>query len=233
MDGILNRFVGEIYTGYKIFFDFLTPEEKFDSLIFKTFNMKNLIFITVIIFFFSCNSKKEIPTTESNPIGIQVTTQDSKETLELKEQEDLTSKGFDLMNNESLGKIKFGVTSEEIIELLGEPEEKSTPFFSEVDGETYQHFDYKKEGIFLSFILNSDSSKEVRLIEIMPPCELKTSRLVGIGSFSTEVLVSYKEFINEEFSDTTEIVAGSIYGGIIFKIENQKVKSIYIGPTAD
>ena len=144
-----------------------------------------------------------------------------------------TNKGFDLMKTESIGAIKFGLTAKQVIELIGEPDEIEEPFNSEVDGETYQHFYYKSKGVFLSFIFKSDSIKEVRLIEIKAPCSLKTSRKIGIGSAESEVMNAYKEYINNELSDSSEIVAGSFYGGIVFSIENHKVKSIYIGATAD
>lgn len=195
--------------------------------------MKTIFFGFCIVFLIACNHKENTQTTQNNSTSVTEISQNLKKPIDQKDQEDLAEKGFDLMNNESIGIIKFGMTANEIIEFLGKPEDISEPFYSEVDGETYQHFDYKKEGIFLSFVLKSDSTKEVRLIEIKPPCDLKTSRQIGIGSNSSEIINSYKEFINEEFSDSSEIVLGSIYGGIIFKIENQEVKSIYVGPSTE
>ena len=156
-----------------------------------------------------------------------------EQTTETSNQEILTNKGFDLMETESVGAIKFGLTTKQIIELIGKPDKIEKPFFSEVDGETYQHYYYNSKGIFLSFVIKSNSIKEVRLIEIKAPCSLKTSKNIGIGSAESEVMSTYKEYINKEFSDSSEIVAGSPYGGIVFSIQNQKVKSIYIGSLAD
>ena len=195
--------------------------------------IKNLTLGLVITLFLSCTIGENGKTKENATILGQGEMPNINKTIDSSNQEMLTKKGFDLMQTESVGAIKFGLTSKQIIDLIGEPDETSEPFFSEVDGETYQHFDYKSKGIFLSFVIKSDSIKEVRLIEIKAPCILKTSRQIGVGSTDAEVMNSYKEYINRQYSDSSDIVAGSIYGGIIFSLQKQKVKSIYFGPTAD
>jgi hypothetical protein len=195
--------------------------------------MKNLLVGLISTLLLSCHIGGNSQIKENTTILDQKEMLKIEQTTESSNQEMLTNKGFDLMKTESVGAIKFGLTEEQVFDLIGEPEETSEPFFSEVDGETYQHFDYKSKGVFLSFVIKSDSIKEVRLIEIKVPCSLKTSRQIGIGSTDAEVLNAYKDFINRQYSDSSEIVVGSIYGGIIFSIQNQKVKSIYIGTTAD
>jgi hypothetical protein len=180
-----------------------------------------------------CQIEGKSQTKENITISGKKKVTNIEQTTETSNQEILTNKGFDLMETESVGAIKFGLTTKQIIELIGKPDKIEKPFYSEVDGETYQHYYYKSKGIFLSFVIKSDSIKEVRLIEINAPSSLKTSKNIGIGSGESEVMSAYKEYINKEFSDSSEIVAGSPYGGIVFSIQNQKVKSIYIGPIAD
>lgn len=141
--------------------------------------------------------------------------------------------GFGLMKNESIGEIKTGLTFEKVTQILGEPNEKSEAELSQVDGSYYLSAYYKNKGLDLVFVIDTDSVQRVANIFAKEPCTLKTSKQIGIGSNYEEVEKAYKEFINPEFSDTETIVAGSIYGGMIFRFENGKIVTIYIGISAD
>jgi hypothetical protein len=79
----------------------------------------------------------------------------------------------------------------------------------------------------------NNSNQVIGMLTISEPCELKTSRRIGIGSNMEEVKSAYKVAIDPSSSDSETIVAGSVYGGIIFKMENNKVKSIFIGASAE
>jgi hypothetical protein len=71
------------------------------------------------------------------------------------------------------------------------------------------------------------------MITINPPCKFKTQKGIGIDSDYKNVETAYQKYIDIKSSNENEIVAGSIYGGIIFRFENQKVKSIFIGAAAE
>ena len=71
------------------------------------------------------------------------------------------------------------------------------------------------------------------MITITEPCEFKTTRNIGIGSNMEEVQTAYRQEINAKSSNTETIIAGTVYGGIIFNFENKKVKSIFIGASAE
>jgi len=159
----------------------------------------------------------------------------SKDSAELKTNsgKDYLEIGFNLMKGETIGEIKIGLTYERVIELLGEPEEVTKVEMSQVDGSFYQSISYSKKGIEIVFVIDSDSVKKVSNFLIRSPCSLKTSKKIGIGSSYEEVENAYKESINPEFSDTESIVVGTVYGGIVFSLENRKVKTIYIGISAD
>jgi hypothetical protein len=82
-----------------------------------------------------------------------------------------------------------------------------------------------------------DSSQQggqtVKSISISAPCSYKTNRNIGIGSTSDEVLAAYKAEIEEENISESEILAGSVYGGVVFHLENDRVSSIFIGAAAE
>ncbi len=146
---------------------------------------------------------------------------------------DYADLGFKLMDSEAIGGIKRGMTFENVKALLGEPDTISAIDTSEMDGGLYQSIEYPKLGVSIVFTAYPDSSKKVENILVTELCTFKTSTQIGIGSSLDEVKKAYSESINPEFSGEDYVVAGSIYGGIIFNLENFKVRSIYIGISAD
>ncbi|MCX7708413.1 MAG: hypothetical protein N2484_01040 [Clostridia bacterium] len=150
------------------------------------------------------------------------------------QEKDYGEIGFDLVKNESLGSLKYGLTEKELVQKLGQPEEKSKAMVWGSDGMEHQSFYYKAKGIELDMI-KDENVWSIRTINIKKPCDFKTKRNIGIGSSKEEVLKVYKEELNPENSghDTESYIAGTVYGGIIFGFENGEVSSIFIGAAAE
>ena len=70
-------------------------------------------------------------------------------------------------------------------------------------------------------------------VTVFPPFEGKTSRGVGIGSTEEEVRAAYKNLIDPGSRPGEMIIAGSVYGGVFFTIEDGKVTTIFIGAGAE
>jgi hypothetical protein len=149
-----------------------------------------------------------------------------------------SSAGFDLMLNESAGFLKNGLLDTKVLELLGKPEEKSKVQMMGYDGENHQTWYYKAKGIELDLIGNTNAQK-VNTITISSPCAFKTKRNIGLGSTKKEVLNAYKNEIDlsgvnpETNLEPGRLVAGTIYGGVIFSVKNDRVDSIFIGAAAE
>lgn len=147
--------------------------------------------------------------------------------------ENNTDNGFELMRTESLGELKLELGTTKIEQLFGEPELKTTSEIWEVDGEYRQVWRYPTKGIELTLKGEFDSTRIVEMITIKKPCELKTKKLIGIGSEYEIVQSAYKDKIDKTASNTETIIVGSVYGGLIFNFENKKVKSIFIGASVE
>ncbi|TYQ15695.1 UNVERIFIED_CONTAM: hypothetical protein Cloal_2176 [Acetivibrio alkalicellulosi] len=141
--------------------------------------------------------------------------------------------GFELMKSESVGDLRIDATDEEIIKLIGEPENKSEAIEWGADGLEHQSWYYNSKGIEFDMVFYDDKTV-VERIKIKSPCSYKTKRGIGVGSTKEQVLNSYKNEIDPvENIDTSSVIVGSIYGGIIFGIEDNAVSSIYIGAAAE
>ena len=83
-------------------------------------------------------------------------------------------------------------------------------------------------------IETSTRKKIVAGISIKSPCDYKTQRGIQIGSHAPEVQAAYKNEINPQNSNPeSTIVAGTVYGGIIFGLKDNIVTSIFIGAAAE
>jgi hypothetical protein len=142
-------------------------------------------------------------------------------------------RGLDLMKAETAGGLQIGMRYDKVVEYMGGPGEVTEPETSQDDGSIFQSVDYPGKGVHLVFNVESDSVRRISNILMIDPCTFKTSRQIGIGSSINDVRQAYREAINPEFSDTTEIIAGTNYGGVVFDFRKGKVKTIYIGASAD
>jgi len=164
--------------------------------------------------------------------GKDVAQDDTTEALT--ESDDLfLEKGLDLMKNETAGGLRIGMRYEKVVEYMGGPGEVTEPEMSQADGSLCQSVDYPDKGVHMVFNIESDSVRRIMNILIIDPCKLKTSKQIGIGSTIDDVRNAYSEAVNPELSDSTEIVAGTSYGGVVFDFRNNKVRTIYIGVTGD
>lgn len=142
---------------------------------------------------------------------------------------------FKLMDEESLGFLRLYLSNVEVSNELGEPTEKSEAVEWGADGLVHQTWYYRTAGIELDMVEISGETK-VSSINITAPCKYKTRREIGIGSRRKDVIEAYKNELSKEESNGIEetfIVAGSIYGGVIFKFENDTVSGIFIGSAAE
>ena len=193
----------------------------------KKITLNNIIIACFLFIATSCNN---VNTNDNTSIS---TTNDSTLSIAINNESQLEEIGIQLMKSESVGGIQLGLGINQVIKILGNPSEKSNPEIWEADGEYHQNFSYVKDGLDLDFIGQSESNQSLNMITVTEPCTLKTKRQIGVGSSIEEVNSAYKNEIDAASSNSETIIAGTIYGGIIFGIENSKVKSIFIGQSAE
>ena len=149
------------------------------------------------------------------------------------QEKDYSKLGTDLLEKENIGEIKLGLNIKVVETIIGSPSEKTVPTEWGADGLNHQTFKYSTQGIELDLIQKPDSSFSVDMITITSPCKYKTAGGIGIGSGLEDVKKAYLSYIDPNSSNENEIIAGTVYGGIIFKFAGQKVRSIFIGAAAE
>lgn len=178
--------------------------------------------------FSACDSNKEVVQNSEATTPLDTSIETTEDILAQKQET-----GMELMDTETIGKLHLGLSYSDVVAILGEAEEVSEAYVSEIDAEKHQTYNYPKKGISLSFILPEDRKNELTEIEIKAPSDLVTSRKIGIGSAYDETLAAYKNVLDVDFTSDDQIVAGSIYGGVVFNFENKKVMRMFIGASAE
>lgn len=199
--------------------------------------MKNQVLILVIslIFFYGCNNNN---TENSNSIIDTILKNISIDSVSDNSDKTSSQKSFDeigniLMKNESLWGIKKDMQSKKVIETIGYPDDKSAEEEWGADGQIHQKWTYANQNVELDMIGAESTNQVVNSIYVMSPSDAKTSRNIGIGSTISDVTNKYINEIDNSQSSETSLVAGTIYGGIIFTFENKKLISIFIGASAE
>lgn len=192
------------------------------------------LLISVCILWYSCNYATVDKTTD----GDSLTTATADTALEvipevsdaLPEKND-DEIGFELLKSEGIGGLKIGLNTLKTKEFIGDPAERSKAEKWEADGEVHQDWLYTKEGITLEMI--GEGEQLINSISIIAPCKFKTKKQIGIGSSKEEVLKAYNIAMDRSSGESDNITVGTVYGGLMFNFENEKVNSIFFGASAE
>lgn len=141
----------------------------------------------------------------------------------------------EMFEKETLGKIKLGQSGDAVVKALGKPESKGKEELWEAIGEWVQEWNYPKQGLMLAMSSQKKGGgKETLSITAVAPCTLATSRGITIGSTEAELTKVYRAEWNKEESEAGKLlVAGSVYGGVIFNLKGGKVVQIFVGAAAE
>ena len=140
-----------------------------------------------------------------------------------------------MFEGDSLGSLRLGQSAADVTKALGKPQSKGSDVEWEAIGEWVQEWHYPKQGLTLA--MNSakkGGAKTILSITAEAPCKLATSRGITIGSPEAEVAKTYRDVLNrDEGEPGSLLVAGSVYGGVMFHLKAGKVTQIFLGAAAE
>lgn len=139
---------------------------------------------------------------------------------------------FDILKVESLDFLKINMLANEVQNKLGNPEEKSANIILGYDGNYHQNWDYKSKGISLGLV-GVDGKQSIDKISIKNPSKYQTKKNIGIGSTKNQIQNAYGKEITKDAAKPDWLIVGTIYGGLMFELEDDKVSQIFIGAAAE
>ena len=141
------------------------------------------------------------------------------------------------MGDEVIGGLRHGQPAEEVVKLFGEPSGRGRTAMEEATGDYIQTWTYKDAGLAIDMAASTRKGPQrVSRLTITAPSTLKTRKDIGIGSPRQAVLAAYGKLRDPEdpSGDDAEVfIAGSIYGGVFFTFEADKVREIFLGAGAE
>lgn len=142
---------------------------------------------------------------------------------------------FDIMNSEHFGPLRLGLSQAAVVAQFGKPASKSKEVFEAATGDYVENWSYPSRGLSLHMAgAKKGGAKTVSGITLKAPCKLASARGIRIGSTDNDVRKAYaKKELDKDFTRPGFIVAGSIYGGIMFTITGGRVTSIFLGAGAE
>ena len=136
---------------------------------------------------------------------------------------------------ESVGKLHANLSEKEVKQIIpGQPTRGPEQLWG-ADGAYHQEWKYPAAGITLGMVAEKKGGpKSIERITITSPSTLVTSKGIRIGSTEAEVNEAYGRFRNAEDSEHFGgFIAGSVFGGVMFKFQQGKVSRIFIGAAAE
>lgn len=147
-----------------------------------------------------------------------------------------TKEAENILSTERLGELRLGMKAVEAVALLGEPTKKGRNEPWEADGLRHQDWSWPGLGVTLDMQASSRKGEQsVGSITAVAPCAFKTLKGIGIGSPRAEAMKQYGKLKDPMYSDDLEhhLIAGSVYGGVMFDFEKGRVTKIFFGAAAE
>lgn len=142
---------------------------------------------------------------------------------------------FALLLQERIGDLRIDLPETMVKKTIRCPLKREADTLWGADGMYHQTWVFVGCGVSLDMASDKKGGrKSIASITLIPPSTLSTTRNIRIGSSRQEVMHAYRREWNKEDSDPTgSFVAGSIYGGVIFNFEKNKVNRIFLGAAAE
>ena len=148
---------------------------------------------------------------------------------------DETPDEFALLHKERIGNLRIDLPEAMIKKVIPCSFKREADTLWEADGMHHQKWVFFRCGISLDMTSDKKGgAKSISSIAVISPSMLRTQRNIHIGSSRQEVINAYgHEWDKENSMPSGSFIAGSIYGGVIFNFENNKVNRIFLGAAAE
>lgn len=201
----------------------------FITLTIKPTAMKSIFPLSIIVLLTACKpGKKEQPeaikkndSIVAAPVATKTTTADSSTVVR---------------DRESLGPLHLGMPADSVIKIAGAPAKKTRPVEWGADGLLHEDWTWDKGSLALNFSSEKGAAPGTQLlfsITAQSPNPYKTKAGIGLGSSYEDIRAAYQQDINKEESTPEQVVVGSVYGGILFTLQQNKVTRIFVGAAAE
>jgi hypothetical protein len=135
---------------------------------------------------------------------------------------------------ETIGPLKLGMDEAKVVKLLGKPAKNSFPEEEGATGQFVANWEWPSKGVVLGMASDKRTGPFVlRSVDIIAPSTYATSRGVTIGMAAADLPARYLRNIDEGRDDPNEYLVGSMYGGMLITLKDDKVAELFLGAMAE
>ena len=135
---------------------------------------------------------------------------------------------------EAIGGLKLGMDETKVVKLLGQPAKKAFPEEEGATGDFVGSWEWPSKGIVLGMASDKRTGPfTLRTIDVTAPSTFATTRGVTIGMAAAELPARYQRNVDEGRDDPNLYLVGSMYGGMLFTLKDDKVAEIFLGAMAE
>ena len=135
-----------------------------------------------------------------------------------------------LLETEAIGPLKIGMVEADAIKALGAPKTKSKVIEEGATGSFVSDWTFDGAALHMAADKKKGPFKVASISVTKPPHA--TARGIKVGSTLAELINAYPRTV-EDGSDPNMFLVGSIYGGLLFKLEKAVVTEIFLGAMAE
>ncbi|MBS1170078.1 MAG: hypothetical protein H6R01_996 [Burkholderiaceae bacterium] len=147
----------------------------------------------------------------------------------------IASDDFGLLKSERLGALHIDMPAASVRRATECTFKRGPEKWWGADGAYHQEWVSKPCGLTLGMVASKKGGRQkVESIAVASPARLVTQRGIRIGSSEPEVERAYGRYRDAEASVKGEnFVAGSVFGGLMFRFEAGQVSQIFLGAAAE
>jgi hypothetical protein len=135
-------------------------------------------------------------------------------------------------SGESLGELSFELDGEGVEGVLGKPSKRTPVVMEEAVGLFVSTWQWPKQGIEIRMAAERKAGPfRVSSMVARAPSTRRTSKGIGLGSTPEAIEAAYGKTLTHV--EESSVVVGSVYGGLLFELEEGRVRSIFIGASAE
>jgi hypothetical protein len=138
-------------------------------------------------------------------------------------------------SKEMVGELHVGMTAAEVEAVLGRTPKQTKLAEEPATGDFVQVWKYDVLGVDLTMAASNRKGDDKRLsaIDVAATSKLALPWGLAMGSTRADLEKVYGSHFDPDFTDETQFVAGSIYGGVVYKLADGKVSGVFVGASAE
>ncbi len=147
----------------------------------------------------------------------------------------LAADEFALLKAERIGPLRIALPEREVERSIACKPRRGPVTRWEADGDYHQQWTYPDCGITLDMIATTPKGAQaISAITLTRPSLWKTRRGIGIGGTEREAMAAYgRDRSAEDSAPGKNLVAGSVYGGLMFTFKAGRIERIFLGAGAE